>query len=230
VRLEAYRRSIGRPRPRYESLFEPREPFPEGELDRVRLEPTKARAEGIELLAQGRARAPVRAWWVGYTLARTDDLLVGAWVPRPTDQTHSAALNCSVAVGPNWDLALAWRFHTGWPTGTVGLRDLPPDAPSPTPDEEADEQEPQAEDGPVVFLESYGRERVAPYHRLDLRLSREWLAASGRWRFYLDVQNAYDRRNIAGFDLELDEESGAIVREPEPWAGFFASAGLTWEF
>jgi hypothetical protein len=151
-------------------------------------------------------------------------------VPRPTDQTHSAALNCSVAVGPNWDLALAWRFHTGWPTGTVGLRDLPPDAPSPTPDEEADEQEPQAEDGPVVFLESYGRERVAPYHRLDLRLSREWLAASGRWRFYLDVQNAYDRRNIAGFDLELDEESGAIVREPEPWAGFFASAGLTWEF
>ncbi len=52
----------------------------------------------------------------------------------------------------------------------------------------------------------------------------------GRLTFFFDAQNLYDRKNVAGFDLEIDEEAGTIVAHPESWPGFFASAGIGFEF
>ena len=53
LRVEAYRREIGDPRPRYENIFEPMNFFPEAEPDRVRIAPESSRAEGIEVLLRG---------------------------------------------------------------------------------------------------------------------------------------------------------------------------------
>ena len=60
-------RVVDDPRPRYESLFEPFEPFVEGELDRV---PGRARerraSDGVELFVHGRRGRGAPSWWLNY--------------------------------------------------------------------------------------------------------------------------------------------------------------------
>jgi hypothetical protein len=72
--------------------------------------------------------------------------------------------------------------------------------------------------------------RLADYARLDLRLARGFALARGRLTFHLDVQNLLDRENAAGFSVELDDEEGELVFDPERWPGLVASAGVVWEF
>jgi hypothetical protein len=81
----------------------------------------------------------------------------------------------------------------------------------------------------VPVLGPLNSQRLPSFHRLDLRISRKWHLNRGRLTFFSDVQNLYNRRNVAGFDLEVDEEAGRIVRTEEDWPGFFASAGISWE-
>ncbi len=213
VRAEIYRRRVTDPRPRYESLFEPFEPFHEGELDRFRIEPESGTAEGIELFVQGRAGKRL-AWWIHYGYATTEDVIAGKEVPRQIDQRHTLNADVNVLLDRHWDLNLAWRFHTGWPTTPVFL-------------EEREDEDGETELVPV--LGPLNSERLPDYHRIDLRLSRKWQVDRGRLTFFVDVQNLYNRRNVAGFDLEIDEETGQLLRRDEDWPGFFASAGIAWE-
>jgi hypothetical protein len=73
-------------------------------------------------------------------------------------------------------------------------------------------------------------ERLPVYHRLDLRASRTWALRKGRLTFYVDVQNLYDRKNLAGFDLAVDEDEGVAELEPEHWPGLFPSLGVLFEW
>ena len=72
--------------------------------------------------------------------------------------------------------------------------------------------------------------RLPAYHRLDLRASRPWQLRAGTLVFFVDVQNAYDRGNVAGFDFMIDEETGTLAPNPEQWAGILPSMGLSFEF
>jgi outer membrane receptor protein involved in Fe transport len=213
VRAEIYRRRVTDPRPRYESLFEPFESFAEGELDRFRVVPESGTAEGVELFVQGRAGSRL-AWWINYSSATTEDVIAGKEIPRQIDQRHTLNADVNVPINHHWDLNLAWRFHTGRPTTAVFL--------------EAREDE-DGETELVPVLGPLNGERLPDYHRLDLRLSRKWQIERGRLTFFADVQNLYNRRNVAGFDLEIDEEAGQLLRREEDWPGFFASAGISWE-
>ena len=120
-------------------------------------------------------------------------------------------------LGRSWDLSLAWRFHTGWPTTPISTRS-----------EEDEEGEPEL----VPVLGRLNSDRLPSYHRMDLRASREWQRRRGRLVAFVDLQNLYDRKNLAGFDVQLDDEGeeGELVVEPERWPGFFPSLGITWEF
>lgn len=235
LRAEAYRRRIADPRPRYENLFEPFSPFPEGELDRFRFAPERSRADGIELSLRG-ALGARSTWWLNYGWARSEDRLGGAWVPRLVDQRHTLNVDLATRLG-HWDVNLAWRFHTGRPTTAIAL--VPPatggDDDDERPDGSGDDDDGEGEDDgegsagppPTPVLGPLDGERLPDYHRLDLRLSRRWRLRSGELTFYVDVQNLYDRANVAGLDVEVDE--GELVIAPEPWPGFFASAGIAFE-
>ncbi|MEO8347804.1 MAG: TonB-dependent receptor [Acidobacteriota bacterium] len=213
LRAEVYRRTITDPRPRYENLFEPFEIFPEGSLDRFRIEPARSVAEGVELFLQGRNGKRLE-WWVNYSLSRSEDEMNGVngveRVPRQIDQRHTFNADLTYRLGRSWDLNLAWRFHTGWRVTPVTLSTV------------AGEPVPVA--GPL------NSQQLPDYHRLDLRLSRRWPLKSGSVTAFLDVQNVYNRKNTAGFDLEFDEETGQIIRSIERWPGIFPSLGITWEF
>ena len=85
-----------------------------------------------------------------------------------------------------------------------------------------------------VFGPVYG-ERLPAYHRLDLRASREWRPKKGVLTFFLDVQNVYDRQNVAGFDVDFEfglNDDGEIDIEAihEIWGGIWPSFGISWEF
>lgn len=215
LRLEIYQRDVGNPLPRYENLFEPLNTFPEVEPDRVRVEPDSARARGAEVFARG-AFSERTGWWLSYAWSETEDQIDGRGVPRPFDQPHALSLDLSHRFGDHWRLNLAWRYHTGWPTTPITVQ------------ERLDENgEPEL----VPVLGPRSSDRFANYHRLDLRASRHWQTRRVGVELYLDVQNVYDRRNVAGFDVEIDEElEGGLLKVPEEWAGFLPSLGVTVEF
>jgi outer membrane receptor for ferrienterochelin and colicin len=214
LRAEVYRRVVTNPRPRYENLFEPFEVLPEGSLDRFRIEPDESAAEGVELFLQGRAGSRV-GWFLNYAWARSEDEIGGETFPRQIDQRHTFNVDVNYRLGRQWDVNLAWRYHTGWRVTPVSV------------------EESIGADGERELVPVLGRlnsETLPDYHRLDLRLSRKWQFRSSSLTAFLDVQNLYDRKNFAGFDLELDEDTGEIQKSAEHWPGFFASAGVTLEF
>jgi outer membrane receptor protein involved in Fe transport len=236
LRVELYRRAVRDPRPRYESLLEPFDAFPEGEVDRYRFAPESSRARGAELFARGRDGERF-GWWVNYAWAESEDVIDGARVPRLVDQRHAVNASWRVALPRDWTLDLVWVFHTGRPTTAVTVVEVPGDEGEDGDDgEEGDDDEDlapgraAAESTFVPVRGPLNAERLDDYHRLDLRISREWRLARGRLTFYADAQNLYDRENAAGFSIELDEETGELRRDPELWPGFFASAGVSWEF
>jgi len=232
LRVELFRRSVRDPRPRYENLLEPFDPFPEGESDRVRFAPEASRSEGLELVARGHLGERVSGW-LGYTTSRSEDRIDGRERPRLIDQSHAVTLDLDWQLGRSWTLNLAWLFHTGRPTTPVSLVFAEvPDAPA------GDAEAPGGEDGEAIDGETevsvvagpLNSRRLADYHRLDLRLSRRAALRRGELTLYLDVQNLYDRANQAGYSVEYDDEEMALRFEVEEWPGFLASAGVAWRF
>lgn len=211
LRAEVYRRRVSNPRPRYENLYEPFDSLPEGALDRFRIEPERSRAFGAELFLQGRAGRRLE-WWLNYAYSRTEDEIEGIRIPRQIDQRHTVNVDVNYDLGRQWDVNLAWRFHSGWRITPVSL------------------EERDGSDELVPVLGRLNSESVSDYHRLDVRVSRKRRITLGTLTFFLDVQNLYDRKNVAGFDLEIDEEAGEIVASEERWPGFFASVGFSLEF
>jgi len=209
LRVEVYRRHVANPRPRYESLFQAFERLPEAEPARVRIEPESGRAEGVEVFLQGRGGSRF-GWWINYALARTDEKIAGVEVPRSVDQRHTVNVNVRYRLGRGWDTNLAWRFHTGWPTTPLSTSETGAAS--------------------TVSLGPRNSDRLSNYHRLDARVSRTWAIRFGSLTVFGDVQNLYGRRNVAGFDLEFDDETGRAFLKRERWPGFFASAGFALEF
>jgi hypothetical protein len=82
----------------------------------------------------------------------------------------------------------------------------------------------------IPVLGPLNSDRISDYHRLDLRISRQWQEAWGLMTVFVDVQNLYDRENVAGFDIEIDDEDGTLDRVTEAWTGILPSAGVRVEF
>lgn len=214
LRLELYRREIASPRVRYEGVFEPINTFPEIEPDRIRVAPEKSRAQGLELFLRGDPSRPLR-WWLGYVRASTRDLVSGRWAPRPFDQENALDLGADFPLGRGWRGAMVWRFHTGWPTTAISVESV------------------EDEEGEVGFVPVLGPrygERLPDYHRLDLRASRSWRLRSTSVELAIDVQNAYDRANVGGYDVEIDDEAGLVRKVEEAWAGTLLTAVVRVEF
>jgi len=218
-RIEAYQRLITDPRPRYENIFEPISIFPEIEPDRILIRPESGEARGIELFLKGRLSDRLDGW-VSYTYSEIEDRVDGRAQPRRIDQPHALNVDLNWRAGEHWNVNLAWRYHTGWPTSSISGR------------LEVDDE---GEEEFVPVIGPFYAERLPSYHRLDLRASREWKLKKGVLGFYVEIQNVYDRENIAGFDIDFEfelNENGEIdvFAAEEVWGGFLPSFGFTWEF
>ena len=221
LRIEAYRRDIENPLQRYENLYEPINTFPEVEPDRVLIRPSSSRARGLELFV--RSRGERFTWWANYAWSNIEDVMNGRRVPRRFDQPHALNLDLDIVLGVRWTLNLAWRHHTGWPTTPLSLQEVVVLRPDDTGELEEE----------TLFLPVLGppfSDRLPDYHRLDLRASRRWTRGPVEFTFFVDVQNAYDRRNVSGFDFEIDEDEGLLIPNQETWAQVLPSIGIRLDF
>ncbi len=219
LRVEAYQRRITDPRPRYENVYQPVEIFPEIEPDRVRFAPESSESYGLEIFVRGKAGQRVD-WWASYAWSRVQDRIGGADVPRRIDQPHAVSFDVNYRAGKHWNLNLAWQYHTGWPITPLSA-EL----------EEDDEGELEA----IAVLGAFNSTRLPDYHRLDLRASREWQTHRGVLGIFVEIQNLYDRQNVAGFDPDFEFEEGpdgqpVVILQREIWGRFLPSFGITWQF
>ncbi len=218
ARVELYARAISDPRPRYENLFEPFSLVPELEPDRVRVDPTSSRARGVEVMTRGRFGARVD-WMVSYTRSRVEDRVDDAWVPRGVDQPHALSAMATVRMAWGLHLNAAWRLRSGWPTTAASATfGVDPGTGGPRAD--------------LVLGPRY-EERLPTYHRMVLRLSRTWQIGRGSLDAFLEVQNAYGRRNVLGFEVDATVgQDGAAVARRVPILGsrVLPWAGVVWRF
>jgi hypothetical protein len=215
VRLEAYERRTDDVRPRFINLDNNDDLLPEVTQSRRRIDPEDALARGLELTARG---SGIRLdWSASYALSSTEERVNGEWVPAPRDQRHSFGIDLAYAPNSKWRLAAAWQIHSGWPY-TPQLVIAEP------------------VEGGWFFGWDYGAynsQRLDSYHRMDLRVSRQFETRRGRVSVFLDLWNVYNHSNARavyrnvfdvrdGTPLTSDQVDTLLPRLP--------SLGIYWEF
>ena len=217
VRLELYRRSIDDQRPRFVNADREIVPFPEAGGDRIRIDPGKGRAQGIEILASFEGGGAWR-WSASYVLSEAKDRLDGAWVPRTLDQRHALGLTAAYRPSSPWQFSWTFQYHSGWPaTASEFVIDELPGL-------------------TVVRARKIGELnalRLPAYHRLDFRASRNFNVGRGMLQAYLDVFNLYNRTNLRGYTFLPQVVDGRFsVRQTpgEEMLPILPTIGLRWEF
>jgi outer membrane receptor protein involved in Fe transport len=212
LRVELYNRSIADQRPRFINLEQELLIFPEAEGDRLRVDPQRGRARGVELLLE-RRQGTRWAWSASYVLALAEDEIPelagttcayqvacadGAWVPRRYDQRHAIGLHVAYQPNAQWNLSAGWRYHSGWPA-----TDWAYDARA-------------LEDGSVFWRRTFGPvrgNRLPAYHRLDMRVTRELMVRGNPLHMYFDVFNLYNRTNLGSYQYSGTFTNGQVFME-----------------
>jgi hypothetical protein len=156
--------------------------------------------DGIGRIYGGEVSIKLRATehasgFLSYTLSRSERNDHGTeWRLFSWDQTHILTVAGSYRVGNGWDLSATFRYVTGNPlTPVVGS----------VYDANLDTYKP--------IYGSINSVRSTSFHRLDLRIEKKWHVGSGTIAAYLDVQNAYDRKNEEGRSYNFNFTKAAVI-------------------
>ena len=125
--------------------------------------------------------------FLSYTLSRSERLDQGRWRLFDYDQTHILTVAGTYQLGRGWEVGGTFRLVTGNPETPVvaGIYDGDIDSYRP------------------VYGE-VNSARNPMFHRLDLRVEKQFRLAGLRMAGYLDLQNAYNRRNREGTAYNFD--------------------------
>lgn len=223
-RVEAYSRSVEDPHPVFWNLARELDPIMEVEADRTRLSPTRGRAKGLELILS-REGTGALSWSASYALATTELRIDQAWVPNTLDQLHTMNLHAAYRLGSKWHVSGSWQYHTGWPY-TEPFLDV----------------DPVLDDGGqvtgAIVRRAYGplnALRLPAYHRLDVRFTRAFVFRRSNLEIYLDLFNAYNRKNLRGFRYNLwrNDALGRFTLERadgDPLIPLLPNLGFRWTF
>ena len=132
--------------------------------------------------------------YLAYTFSRSErrDRPGDAWRLFDFDQTHILSATALYQLPRDWEIGASFRFVTGNPMTPVNgaSLDLISDAYTPV-------------DGAV------NSSRNADYHRLDLRVEKQWVFDTWKIALFLDIQNVYSRQSPEGqmcrYDYDPDE-------------------------
>jgi TonB family protein len=128
--------------------------------------------------------------WVAYTLSRSErkDTETNRYELFEFDQTHILTALGSYKLGRGWQLGARFRYVTGSPyTPNVGgVMDYDAGVYSPL------AQQPQY------------ASRLPSFSQLDVRVDKTWDFESWKLSTYLDVQNAYNRKNTEDISYNYD--------------------------
>lgn len=211
LRVEAYRKDYGRLRTRYESLFDPLSLAPELRWDRVAVTPQSGHVHGFEALLTRRDAGPWSGWF-SYTWSRAEDRVNGSEQLRSWDQTNSVQGGVTWA-DAGWSVTVAGSYHTGWPVTPVTVVG--------------------GINGETVALGPRNSSRYADFATVDVRASRDFVFGRCTLNVFVELTNAFDRRNPCCMDYEFEsEDDGAleIERETRHWLPLVPALGVLWKF
>lgn len=212
-RAEAYSKRYKHLSPRFENLFDPLQLTPEFQFDRVMLNPESAHARGIELSVDY-AASDTLSWWASYTFSKVTDSIDGENQRRSWDQPH--ALQAGLVWQKRlWDVSIATRVHTGWPTTVLFLSYDPLTGdPQPTPGER-------------------NARRFETFASLDFRVSRRFSVRYGEMTGFIEATNATNRSNPCCVDYGEQTDSAGnpyLKSHTENWLPVVPSIGILWKF
>ncbi len=149
----------------------------------------KGRTYGAEFLLRFKPEGRFFGW-VAYTLSRSErkDPPNEAWRLFEYDQTHMLTALGSYKLGRGWQLGARFRYVTGSPyTPNIGgVMDYDAGVYAPLAE--------QPENG----------SRLPAFSQLDVRVDKTWDFESWKLSMYLDVQNAYNRKNTEDISYNSD--------------------------
>jgi outer membrane receptor protein involved in Fe transport len=210
LRLELYRKDYDSLRPRYENLLDTMVLLPELKPDRIRIAPSSARAEGIEVSIR-HSEPGALLWWASYAWTRVRDRLDAAPVPRSWDQEHAASAGLAWR-NPHWQLSVAATYHSGWPSSSVQLL---------------------TEEPLPIAVAQRNSERLRSYFDVDLRIARDLSPRAGEsMTVFFELSNVLNRRNDCCIEYEFEDEDGEQFLELETLNGLplLPSLGFTYRF
>jgi hypothetical protein len=210
LRAEAYFKRVGRPKLRFENLFNSLVLLPELSPDRIEVDPTDARARGMEVLLRYDGQRTNA--WISTTLASAQDRLDGlGWTSRAWDQRTSVSAGVALR-GARWQLSLGALWHSGWKT-----TDVP---------EYLETLEQPAN------LER-NRKELANFFSLDIRYVYRWHWRHQSLELIAELTNATNRNNAGAVESEieeLDEGGFRFFTENEDLFPRVPSVGFVWRF
>ena len=216
LRVEAFRKSLDRLRPRFENLFDPFSVNRELAPDRVRIDPLEARMNGVEVSLRYEPSERF-GWWAGYSLSRAVDSVPGGNELRSWDQRHAFLGGLSWS-NERWDIGIAASVRSGWPRTPLTLAQ--------TVDEEG-----ELDLQPVIGKRN--SKRYPAFASLDARVSRKFDVRRGSLSVFLEVTNLTNRRNVccSDFDFEEDAAGEDVLDAGEDfWPPLLPAVGILWEF
>ena len=166
-------------------------------------------AQGVELLIRKEAVGSMArlTGFASLSLSRARRKIdaTGEVFPFDFDQPVIATVVANYKLSERWQFGARWSYHTGSPyTPVVGTGSYP--------------------DGRVrPVYGSINSQRVPAYHRLDLRADTRF---TPRLTGYLELMNAYSRKNVSGYSYSADFKT----REEILQFPIFPSLGIKYTF
>ncbi len=167
------------------------------------------RALGLEFLAK-KDRTDRWNGWLSVSQSRSTrkNNITGQEIVFANDQPWILNAVATYWLTKKFSVGFNWRYHSGQPwTPVIGTF-----------------VDPAGRVRPIYA--SVGSRRLPDYHRLDVRFSRDFTFARHKMSAYLDLINAYNRRNVSGYSYNGDYSA----KEPVNQLPFFPSLGITAEF
>ena len=171
-------------------------------------------AQGTEVFLRHRAGDRFLGWGsYTYGLSKRRDRPEEPYRYYSFDQTHVATLAATYRLTPTWEIGVKWQYRTGNPYTPV----------------EGATQQTDPRNGESIYIPNYAETnsgRLPPYHRLDVKLSKAFRFNSWEMSLFLELLNAYNRRNLLDFTYNDDyTEKDEIYQFP-----LIPYLGITTEF
>ena len=146
-------------------------------------------AHGIEALIKKDLTDRWSGWLsLSASKAERENTLTGQKFDFDFDQPLIATLVAQYKMTEKWKLGVKWWYHSGSPDTPIISGEADPDRPG-------------------RFRPVYGEinsDRVADYHRLDIRADRQFDFKRVDVTGYIELINAYNRKNVVGYDYNED--------------------------
>ena len=168
-------------------------------------------ARGIELSLQKKFNDGfVGSASYSYSVSRRQDMTTQPEYDFEYDRPHIVNILAGMEIGEGWQIGAKFQFASGNPyTPVAGV----------------------VNKGGIFYLVDgpVNSARYPDYHKIDIRVDKQFILAGWALTAYLDLWNVYNRDNIMSYSYKADV-NGAVTMTPKYDFGIMPIVGITAKF